>query len=220
MWRKVEDSVVFQNEGLLKVFIWCLIRATHKETSVPAIVGRTITEVALSPGQFIFGRDSAAKSLHMPSSTVWKRIVKLKNLQILNIESNSHYSIISIINWDSYQLQENKRNMGRNSRGTAGEQPGNTNNNNKHNKKYYTSDFLAFYEAYPKHVNKAAAWKAWLKLSDDAPTINQLIAKIEQQKKSADWLKDNGQFIPHPATWLNGRRWEDEGLKVVKSSSW
>ena len=79
---------------------------------------------------------------------------------------------------------------------------------------------MAFYEAYPKHVNKAAAWKAWLKLSDDAPTINQLIAKIEQQKKSADWLKDNGQFIPHPATWLNGRRWEDEGLKVVKSSSW
>ena len=33
---------------------------------------------------------------------------------------------------------------------------------------------------------------------------------IEQQKESAQWSKDNGQFIPHPTTWLNGKRWEDE----------
>jgi DNA replication protein DnaC len=33
---------------------------------------------------------------------------------------------------------------------------------------------------------------------------------LEKQKVSTEWLKDGGQFIPHPATWLNGRRWEDE----------
>ena len=33
---------------------------------------------------------------------------------------------------------------------------------------------------------------------------------IEKQKKSAQWTKNDGQFIPHPTTWLNGKRWEDE----------
>ena len=37
-----------------------------------------------------------------------------------------------------------------------------------------------------------------------------MIVAIERQKKSNDWKKDNGQFIPLPYTWLNGERWEDE----------
>ena len=40
--------------------------------------------------------------------------------------------------------------------------------------------------------------------------VEVLLTAIEDQKKSAQWTKDNGQFIPHPATWLNGKRWEDE----------
>ena len=40
--------------------------------------------------------------------------------------------------------------------------------------------------------------------------LEVLLTAIEKQKESAQWSKDNGQFIPHPTTWLNGRRWEDE----------
>ena len=36
------------------------------------------------------------------------------------------------------------------------------------------------------------------------------MSAIEAQKKSPQWTKDGGQFIPHPATWLNGKRWEDQ----------
>ena len=36
--------------------------------------------------------------------------------------------------------------------------------------------------------------------------------------KSHDWTKDGGQFIPHAATWLNGKRWEDE-LPAAGASS-
>ena len=39
-----------------------------------------------------------------------------------------------------------------------------------------------------------------------------LLEALEKQKKSAQWVKDGGVFIPHPATWLNGKRWEDELL--------
>jgi hypothetical protein len=36
------------------------------------------------------------------------------------------------------------------------------------------------------------------------------MAGLENHKKSQQWVKDNGQFIPHASTWLNGKRWEDE----------
>ncbi|MBO5837238.1 MAG: hypothetical protein J6Q92_05025 [Oscillospiraceae bacterium] len=40
--------------------------------------------------------------------------------------------------------------------------------------------------------------------------LDTLLSAIDRQKKSAQWTKDNGQFIPYPATWLNGKRWEDQ----------
>ena len=42
------------------------------------------------------------------------------------------------------------------------------------------------------------------------------MAALEAQKKSEDWLKDKGQFIPYPTTWLNQGRWEDEVEPAVK----
>lgn len=67
--------------------------------------------------------------------------------------------------------------------------------------------FDRFWSAYPKKVGKEAARKAFAKVK--AP-IDVLIAAIEQQKTSRQWTKDNGQYIPNPATWLNQGRWEDE----------
>lgn len=69
------------------------------------------------------------------------------------------------------------------------------------------ADFDCFWQAYPRKVGKVKAESAFQKVT--AP-VAVLLAAIEQQKKSAQWQKDNGQFIPHPATWLNGKRWEDQ----------
>ena len=73
--------------------------------------------------------------------------------------------------------------------------------------------FDRFWSAYPKKVGKEAARKAFAKVK--AP-IDILIAAIEQQKTSRQWTKDNGQYIPNPATWLNQGRWEDEGYTPAK----
>ena len=70
--------------------------------------------------------------------------------------------------------------------------------------------FSLFWNAYPKKVSKAAAEKAFNKLKPDDELLETMFEAIEQQKRSAEWQKDGGQFIPYPATWLNGRRWEDE----------
>ncbi len=146
--RKLLDSRVFNNEGLLKVWIWCLLRANHKETWVNLKVGKGTTEVHLLPGQFIFGRDSAARELHMNPSTVWKRMQKLKNMQNCDIQSNSHYSIVSVINWEGYQYDIKKRNSQGDSRVTAKEQPGDTDNNVNNVNKKTTPDFSSLRKRY------------------------------------------------------------------------
>ena len=121
LWRRIDESAVFQNEGLLKVFLWCMVRANYKDAYVMVRTGRGYSEVLLPAGSFLFGRESAARELRMPPSTVWKRIKKLKKLEILNIESNSHYSIIYIINWHLYQDIQNESNSERNRQGTGKE---------------------------------------------------------------------------------------------------
>ena len=68
-------------------------------------------------------------------------------------------------------------------------------------------EFDQFWSSYPKKVGKQAAKKAFD--SVNVP-IETLLAAIERQKCSAQWSRDNGQYIPYPATWLNQERWEDE----------
>lgn len=74
-------------------------------------------------------------------------------------------------------------------------------------KKYEdTPEFEAFWNAYPKQKAKTEAREAFAKV--DVP-LQTLLDALEIQKKSHDWLKEGGQYIPYPAKWLNKRRWED-----------
>ena len=68
-------------------------------------------------------------------------------------------------------------------------------------------EFELFWKAYPRHEGKQKARDAFKKVT---VPLEVLLTAIEKQKESAQWSKDNGQFIPHPTTWLNGKRWEDE----------
>lgn len=73
----------------------------------------------------------------------------------------------------------------------------------------YPDDFERFWKAYPRKQGKGAAYKSWLKIRPSPDETQILLTAINKAKQSFDWKKDNGQYIPHPATWLNQRRWED-----------
>ena len=78
-----------------------------------------------------------------------------------------------------------------------------------------SAGFDTFWEQYPRHTAKEAARKAWSKLNPSAELQEQIIAAVLVYKSSPQWTKDGGQYIPHPSTFLNQRRWEDE---IVGSS--
>lgn len=71
------------------------------------------------------------------------------------------------------------------------------------------SPFDQFWKSYPHKTNKKLAVAAWAKLDPSPELFERILAGLARQKLSHAWLKDEGKFIPHPATWLNGNRWED-----------
>lgn len=70
--------------------------------------------------------------------------------------------------------------------------------------------FALFWQEYPRKAAKAAALKAWQKLNPSPELVERILAHVRDHKRSPDWIKDGGQFVPYPATFLNGRRWEDD----------
>lgn len=74
--------------------------------------------------------------------------------------------------------------------------------------------FEHFWEVYPRKIAKKTAKISWLKsIKMTKPDV--IIAGLERSKLSSQWMKDDGQFIPHPSTWLNQERWTDEGPRVI-----
>ena len=74
----------------------------------------------------------------------------------------------------------------------------------------YPEAFENFWKAYPRKTGKGAALKSWKKIAPKNGLAERITESVAQHCQSFDWRKDSGQFIPHPATFLNQRRWEDE----------
>ena len=102
--RQLLNSSTFKNEKLLKVWIYCLLKATHAEHD--QLVGRQ--KVKLLPGQFIYGRKKAAEALGMSESTTRDYVKILLRNENISIFTTNKYSVITVTKWDAYQSDEEK----------------------------------------------------------------------------------------------------------------
>ena len=76
------------------------------------------------------------------------------------------------------------------------------------------SMFARFWSVYPRHEAKQTALRAFQKINPDESLLETMLSAIARFKETAQWQENGGQYIPHPATWLNQHRWEDEPLKA------
>lgn len=88
-------------------------------------------------------------------------------------------------------------------------------NPNTNTRTHADEAFDLFYSRYPRHVDKADAKKAWSKLKE--ADYDSVLAGLEKWIPYFD--SEEEQYIPHPATWLNKRRWESEPPKVKKQNA-
>jgi hypothetical protein len=214
LFRCILESQVFAHQTALKIWIWCLCKATFKQRFVPLKIGRGEITVNLLPGQFIFGRFKAEEELGIDGSTIYKWIQKFasEEYEMINIECNNQYSIITISKWDEYQIQEKKKvttkEQPSNNQVTAEGQPSNTNNkdnkDNKVKKENNYIEFEVFWNLYAKKEDRLKCIGKWNRLSykEQISCIEKLPAYIKSTP--------NIQYRKNPATYLNNKSWENE----------
>lgn len=127
--RKIIDSAVWTDPNYLKLWMYCLIKASHKEREI--IVGNDV--INIKEGQFVTGRKSLAEDMNkgvkpqqrLSESTWYRYLTNLEKWQMLNIKRTSKNSVVSIVRWNEYQQSEHHLN----STCTTDEHHLNTNNN-------------------------------------------------------------------------------------------
>ncbi len=72
------------------------------------------------------------------------------------------------------------------------------------------AQFDEFWEHYPKKHDRESARASYFALCPSEDTHKTIIDSLKKQRKTEEWERENGRFIPHPSRWLNGKRWEDK----------
>jgi hypothetical protein len=89
---------------------------------------------------------------------------------------------------------------------------------NIRNREPITPDgFEEFWNLYPKKVARPKAIQSF-KAAMKKTTLEAMLSSLRNFIRSADWLKDGGQWVPHPTTWLNQERWNDEASGIPEQS--
>ena len=80
-------------------------------------------------------------------------------------------------------------------------------------------DFEAFWDLYPKKKSKGDAKKAWAQIKPSGELVSAIMAKLKLLTASHEWTKENGEYVPYPASWLRAEGWEDEVQDAPRKDS-
>jgi hypothetical protein len=204
LYRSAIEKGWLTNPVLWTFWCYCMLKASHKR--ITQFVGKQ--QITLQPGQFVFGRKKAAKELKRSEREIRTCCEVLKKLQNVTIKTTNKFSIITVVNWNTYQ-GFNDTNDQQNDQQHANNMP---QTRSKELKKTNTL-FEDFWKAYPKKRSKGDASKAWAKLEPANGLYEAIMEKLALLKESHEWRKDSGQYVPYPATWLRAEGWLDEIVK-------
>lgn len=79
--------------------------------------------------------------------------------------------------------------------------------------------FVQFWERFPRRVAKKDARIAWAALNPSPEIVARMVMTLTWQATSADWLRDGGRYVPYPASWIRGQRWQDEQDKLIAGTT-
>lgn len=196
--RKLLDWEWYGDINTCRLFIHCLLKANWKDKKYR---GRLIKR-----GTFVTSRDKLSAETLLTVKQVRRALNNLQTTNEVAIKSTPQGTEIIINNYDQYQIRANETASETANKGpTKGQRRATTNNNNK----YIKEIFDQFWQSYPNKVGKAKAFDSWKKIDSD---LYQGIIDHVKARASSDpeWVKDDGKYIPHPTTFLNQERWEDE----------
>ena len=149
--KMLDNPIICKDSDYLSVWIYLLVNATHKE--IPALFkGQKIT---LKQGQLITGRKSISSKLKISESKIYRIINDFKSEHQIEQQTSNKNSLITIINWNRYQNNEQQNETQMNNKRTTSEQQVNTNKNVKNVNNIY----LFLLNKYKQNLPKTFAEK-------------------------------------------------------------
>lgn len=212
--RKFIDWEWYDDINTKLVFLHCLLRANWEDDQWHGI--------PIQRGSFISSHGKIAEESGLSVSKVRTAINKLKSTGEIAFISTSKYTMVTICEYETYQAKDKKNdsNIDSNDDNQIADESQSIDNQIATSKKLitpkkpkkvsgeYTDEFKAFWGIYPRKINKMTCFDSWEKLGE---------ADQESAMKGLPTFQftEDADFIPHGATWLNKRRWEDEPDKPV-----
>jgi len=226
---KISDELTnwawYSDNNTLLVYIRLLLGAAWRDTEYRNVI--------LQRGQIATTLPKIAEENGVTIRQARTILDRLKSTGKVTVKTTAKFSIITLLDYDcaceNVSLNDRRLTGERHTAQQSNDSPSlfksdrqnNRNTDNAHaregggmDKLDYEDSFKRFWAAYPKKTAKQQALKAWQKLKPDKALIDVVLSSLERQARSVQWTKENGQYIPYPATWLNGRRWEDETTEV------
>lgn len=217
----LKDWEWFDDKNTVYVYVWLLLKAAWCDGKYHGI--------EVKRGQLVTTYPEISKECNVTNRQARTILDRLKSTGKTAVKSTSKFSIITLIDYDLDNVSDSQNDsqltVKRQTTRQSNDAPALLNTKDQNNRspeirapaardKGLDERFNKFWLAYPKKTAKQQALKAFERLKPDEELLNKMLTSLERQKKSVQWTKDNGQFIPYPATWLNGRRWEDELQEV------
>lgn len=209
--RQLLDNPIFKNDKLFRVFMYCLLKASH--TKHDQIVGDCI--VPLEKGDLATGRKAISAGTGLTIQNVRTSLLKLEKLQILTIKPTSKYSVISITNWNIYQQTNHQLTINQPSSNHQVTTNNNVNKGDNGNHLSLINDgFEHWWKLYPvtRRKNKSGClskFKAKCKKLNDDDKIIELINKISNDIDERVKQAEDVKYIPMTEPYLNQERWRD-----------
>lgn len=143
--------------------------------------------------------------------TEYLRVTKFSQHQTLKKDRKPNTLLSGITDWSQMEaLGFHVEDIGNPSKVKRSKQ-------NRTEEKRVEKNFDTFWEEYPNKTSKKKAHQIWLKLQPTGVFFASIMKGLKTAKKSAQWSKDGGKYIPHPTTWLNQERWTDEGTSSAST---
>ena len=200
LYRQITDTPVWADSDKLKLWLMCLMKATHDEKT--QVVGNQIIE--LKAGQFITGRSALSdefnrdvkKDRRVDGLTLFRWLSLFEKMEMLNIKKTNKYSLVTVLNWDKYQGQR-----------TSNEQQLNTNKNDKNvkNVKNEKKEDICYQQIADMYNNTCVSFPRLTKLSD----ARKKAIKARLKTYTADDLQ-KAFFLAEQSDFLKGannRNW-------------
>lgn len=125
--KMLDNPIIMKDAEHLAVWMYLLLNATHAE--YPALFKGK--KIMLQPGQLITGRKSIARTLEVSESKVTRILNMFEIEQQIEQQTSNKNRLITVVNWDKYQLCDQQTEQQVNNNRTTTEQQLNTNKKNK-----------------------------------------------------------------------------------------